>query len=76
MIAAPEGTGRSKAIGSKMPSRVLRVAMITDRKKNPLSDWLTSRAAAAGITSRAPTGIAPITFTEATVTSVTSTTNR
>ena len=50
--------------------------MITETKKKPLSDWLTSRAAAAGITSRAPTRIAPITLTEATVTRVTSTTKR
>lgn len=76
MIAAPDGTGRSKTIGSRMPSNVLSVAISTDRKKKPFSDWLTRRAAAAGITSSAPTRIAPITFTEATVTRVTSTTNR
>ena len=38
MIAAPDGTGRSKTIGSKIPSRVLMVAISTDRKKKPLSD--------------------------------------
>ncbi|MOA69985.1 hypothetical protein D3C78_1985320 [compost metagenome] len=59
-----------------MPNSVLRVAISTEMKKKPFSDWLTRRAAAAGITSRAPTRIAPITFTEATVTRVTSTTNR
>ena len=76
MRPAPEGTGRSKTIGSRMPHSVLSVAISTEMKKKPLSDWLTSRAAAAGITSSAPTRIAPMTFTEATVTKVTSTTNR
>ncbi len=59
-----------------MPLRVLRVAITTEVQKNPLSDWLSRRAAAAGITSSAPTRIAPMTFTAATVISVTSTTNR
>lgn len=75
MIAAPEGIGRSNMIGSRIPASVLTVAISTASQKNPFSDWLTRRAAA-GITSRAPTRIAPITFTAATVTRVTRATNR
>lgn len=76
MIAAPEGIGRSNMIGNRIPASVLTVAISTASQKNPFSDWLTRRAAAAGITSRAPTRIAPITFTAATVTRVTRATNR
>jgi hypothetical protein len=35
MIAAPDGTGRSSVIGSRMPSRVLTVAISTEMKKSP-----------------------------------------
>ncbi|MNY80286.1 hypothetical protein D3C86_2212590 [compost metagenome] len=52
------------------------VAISTESQKKPLSDWLNKRAAAAGITSKAPTRIAPMTLTAATVINVTSTTNR
>ena len=48
MIAAPDGTGRSKTMGSRMPHRVLTVAIATEIQKKPLSDWLNKRAAAAG----------------------------
>eukprot|EP01132_Coremiostelium_polycephalum_P021887 gene21886-25978_t len=51
MIAAPDGIGRSKIIGSRIPHRVLTVAITTEIQKKPLSDWLNRRAAAAGITS-------------------------
>ncbi|MNY21045.1 hypothetical protein D3C86_1545640 [compost metagenome] len=76
MIAAPDGIGRSKTIGARIPHRVLTVAISTEHQKKPFSDWLSRRAAAAGITSRAPTRIAPMTFTAATVISVTRITNR
>src|SRR5450830_354859 len=76
MIAAPEGMGRSKMIGSRMPHNVLTVAIPTEIQKKPLSDWLSRRAAAAGITNSAPTRIAPMTLTAATVINVTRITNR
>lgn len=76
MMAAPDGTGRSKMIGSKIPHRVLTVAIATEIQKKPLSDWLNRRAAAAGMTNSAPTRIAPMTLTAATVISVTRITNR
>ena len=39
------------------PPTILMVAISTEIQKNPFSDWLSNRAAAAGITSRAPTRI-------------------
>src|SRR5690606_28639507 len=76
MMAAPEGTGSSSWIGTRMPICVLSVANSTLSQKKPRSDRLSRRAAAAGMISSAPTRMAPITLTEATVTRVTSTTNR
>src|SRR5476651_1381193 len=43
MIAAPDGIGRSKMIGSRIPHRVLTVAITTEIQKKPLSDWLNRR---------------------------------
>src|SRR5690606_4693440 len=76
MMAAPEGTGSSSSMGTRMPAIVLTVANSTDNQKKLRMEWLSSRAAAAGMTSSAPTRMAPITFTAATVTMVTMATNR